>query len=426
MREIYNSTIDEVFLTQELANGLSVYIMPRPQYKRQYALLAANCGSIDLNFLEPDSEKMIKVPSGIAHFLEHKLFEDKEKNIFDRFASLGSSANAYTGFSSTSYLFSSTNNFKEALLNLLDFVQSPYFTEENVEKEKGIIAQEIKMYEDDPGWQAFFNFLQGLYQKFPVRFGIAGTVESIKEITSEDLYNFYNTFYHPSNMVLFLTGNLNPQEILKVVKDNQFQKNYSPRGDIERIFPEEASKVNYDKKEVEMDVSRPIFNLGFKEINLEESGRDLIKQEILTNMLLEMIIGKGSNLYYSLYEEGLLDDNFSLNYNLEPDYGFVRFSGETDNPEKLFDKIFHGVQAVKKDMLVENFSRMNKKYKGEFISAFNTFEFIASEFVSFYFRGVNLLAGLDIMEEITPEDLIQQYEQIFDFERAVKSIVNPV
>ena len=218
MKVFTNERLNEQVLFKELDSGLKIYFMPKPGFVKKYAVFSTNYGSIDNVFVPIGEDKPVEVPEGIAHFLEHKLFEEEEANIFDKFSKLGASVNASTSFNQTSYLFNTTDHFYQCLEILIRFVQSPYLTDENVEKEKGIIAQEIKMYDDNPAWRVFFNCLRAMYINHPIRIDIAGTVDSINTITKEMLYKSYNTFYHPSNMVLFVVGDLSFEEIIETVK----------------------------------------------------------------------------------------------------------------------------------------------------------------------------------------------------------------
>ncbi len=423
MREIFNETIRERIYREKLDNGLDVFMMPRKSYNHQYAVFATNYGSIDNSFIDPRSGKKVSVPDGIAHFLEHKLFEGEKESIFDKFANLGASANAYTNFTTTAYLFSSTINFEESLLNLIDFVQSPYFTEENVEKEKGIIAQEIKMYEDDPHYQLFFSLLQGLYHNHPVKIDIAGSIDSIKKITREDLYLCYNTFYHPSNMVLFMVGDFDRNRVLSLVRNNQQKKDYPSQDDIKRIFPDEPEAVNEKRIIKKMDTSRPLFNLGFKEGRLTESGREMIKQTIATNMLLELLVGKGTELYQSLYEDGLVDDNFHFNYTREKGYGYISMGGETKDPQELSPRLFRGIKEAGDRISNDNFMRIYKKITGNFLEEFNSLELIAGEFLNYHFKGLDLFVGLDVMQEIDLNYILKRYRDLLREKSATKSII---
>src|SRR5699024_3874033 len=215
MKELYNKRIDEKIFYGKSKNDLDVYFMPKKGYTKKHAIFTTNYGSMDSEFVPIGQEKAISVPDGIAHFLEHKLFEEPEENIFDKFSKLGADVNAYTSFNRTAYLFYCTEHFYQNLELLIRFVQNPYFTDENVEKEKGIIAQEIKMYEDNSNWKAYFNLLKSMYFQHPIRNDIAGTIESISNISKELLYTAYNTFYHPKNMVLFIVGDLSFNDIME-------------------------------------------------------------------------------------------------------------------------------------------------------------------------------------------------------------------
>lgn len=245
MQQLYNERIDEKMLLQELDNGLKVYIMPKRGYTKQFAIFATHFGSNDSKFIAPGDTDVTEVPDGVAHFLEHKMFEEEEGSIFEQFSKLGASANAYTNFTTTAYLFASTENFYENLKLLVKFVQNPYFTDENVEKEKGIIAQEIRMYQDDPNWKVYFNALEALYHVHPVRKDIAGTIESISQINKEILYKCYYTFYHPENMVLFAVGDIDIDKTLDIIKENMRQD--KKQGKIKRIYPKEPLSV-YKKR----------------------------------------------------------------------------------------------------------------------------------------------------------------------------------
>jgi predicted Zn-dependent peptidase len=423
LKEIYNDIIDEKIYSEILDNGLNVFMIIRNNYVHKYALFATKYGSIDKKFISPHSGEEVDTIDGIAHFLEHKLFEDELENTFDKFAKLGASTNAYTGVSSTNYLFSTTSNFEEALLNLLDFVQTPYFTDENVEKEKGIIAQEIKMYEDNPYWQLYYNLLKGIYHFHPVRNDIAGTVNDIYKIKKEDLYLCYNTFYHPSNMALFLIGDFDRQKVLESIINNQSKKKYPVQNQIKRIFPTEPLVIKEEELKKKMNVSLPLFCLGYKETNLNITSRELIKQEFANNILLELILGKGTELFQSLYEKGLVNDNFSFNYTSNTSFGHSQISSESRDPYMAYDILIKGIEDAYKFIDEENYSRIYKKYLGDFIEGFNSLEFIASEFISLYFRDINLFEVFDIFQEINLEFLINNYMNFFNKERAVLSII---
>ena len=292
---IKNDILNEVMYKKEYKNGLRAYIMPKTGYNKTFAMFATNFGSINDKFVLPETGETMEVPDGVAHFLEHKLFSMKDGSAMDKFAEMGASSNAYTSFTHTSYLFSCTDGFDDSFKLLLDFVQNPYITEESVENEKGIIGQEIRMYEDDPDWQVYFNFINCLYNDFPVKKDIAGTVESISGINKDLLYKCFKTFYDPSNMVIFVVGDVNPEHVFAIIEDNV--PTDKDKVKIEKIFTDEAEFVNAKRKEAVCDVSMPIFMYGFK---VNPDIKDVIKTEIGLNIILEILIGRSSNLYEEL------------------------------------------------------------------------------------------------------------------------------
>ena len=321
---VENALLKEKIVWRRIEPGLEVFVLPKKGYKKKYATYSTNFGSIDSHFVVEGEGEELVVPDGVAHFLEHKLFEDEEGNVFDRFAKLGASSNAFTNFTNTTYLFSSTDHFEECFEILLDFVQNPYFTEESVEKEKGIIEQEIRMYEDNPGWRIFFNLLTALYRKHPVQKDIAGTVESISHIDKDVLYKCYRTFYHPSNMALFVVGDVDADKVLDQVAANIGRRNYSPLGEIKRIYPEEPRELEKEQVVQELVVSQPIMNLGFKDLDVGYDGERLFRRELATALVLDVVFGSSSKLYNELYEEGIIDDEFDAGYVAEKEYGHTR------------------------------------------------------------------------------------------------------
>ncbi|EGD50382.1 pitrilysin family protein [Thermoanaerobacter thermohydrosulfuricus] len=423
MQQLYNERIDEKILLQELDNGLKVYIMPKRGYTKQFAIFATHFGSNDSKFIAPGDTNVTEVPDGVAHFLEHKMFEEEEGSIFEQFSKLGASANAYTNFTTTAYLFASTENFYENLKLLVKFVQNPYFTDENVEKEKGIIAQEIRMYQDDPNWRVYFNALEALYHVHPVRKDIAGTIESISQINKEILYKCYYTFYHPENMVLFAVGDIDIDKTLDVIKENVRQD--KKQGEIERIYPKEPSSVY--KKEVvqDMQVSIPLFNLGFKDTDVGFGGKKLLKKNLEIQIGLEMALGRSSDLYERLYNEGLIDSTFSFDYGGEIDYGYSIIGGQSKDPFKVRDIILNAINNLQ-FLKEEDFERIKKKYIGKFLRTFNSVDSIAYSFINFYMKEINLLDYLDLLYSISFEDVRERFQNHLREENSVLSVVNPI
>ena len=265
MEKIVNEILREEVYYEKLDNGLDIYFMPKKGFTKKFAVLATNYGSNELEFIPINGTEKIRVNEGIAHFLEHKMFEQPGGgNAFDKFSKLGANANAYTNFTMTAYLFSCTDNFYENLEHLIDYVQTPYFTEENVEKEKGIIEQEIRMYDDDPFFKMYDGIIYNSFIKHPIKYPIAGTVKSVKSTTKEDLYNCYNTFYHPSNMFLVITRNVDPKETINLIKINQEKKKFDKFTGIEIKEYDEPNKVEKKEETTTMDIEISKLGIGYK------------------------------------------------------------------------------------------------------------------------------------------------------------------
>ena len=309
IREVKSEFLREKYYEIDHSSGLKIYVWPKEGYNTAYGIFGTPFGSIYNHFTVNGEE--VKVPDGIAHYLEHKLFESEEGDAFTLYASTGANANAYTSFEKTCYLFSCTNQFERCLEILLDFVRSPYFTEETVAKEQGIIAQEIKMYEDSPEWRVMFNMLEGMYENHPVRLDIAGTVESIAEITPDSLYKCYNTYYNLHNMALCVAGKVTPEEVLaicdKVLKPQE-------RAEVVTHFPEEPYKVVKSYTEQILPVAMPMFNLGFKSKGVRSTEEDIA----YTDILLFLLASSTSDMYRELMDKGLINLPFHTNSSRAP------------------------------------------------------------------------------------------------------------
>lgn len=401
--------IKETLYAEILANGLKVFLLPKKGFHKAYGLFSTNYGSIDEQFGFA-GEGMQEVPDGIAHFLEHKMFEKETGDVFQAFGKQGASANAFTSFTRTSYLFSATENIKQNLLTLLDFVQQPYFTAETVEKEKGIIAQEIQMYQDDPNWRLFFGLLQNMYPKHPVHIDIAGTVESIDKITAADLYHCYHTFYHPSNMVLFVVGNIDVIETMQWIKENQEEKHFSEIKTIERHFPSETAAEIIPSASIELDVSRTKAILGIRGFidNLPQGKREQLRFKTAVSLLLQMLFGNTSSNYLDLYEKGIIDDSFDFEFSFDRGFYFADFSTDTDQPtefsaaiEALVLNYDHAVEVNQ-----ENLLRLKKRMLGKYFQSLNSLEFIANQFTQDLFGDLTLFDLPEIIDSIQLDDCL--------------------
>ena len=428
MEKIVNDIIKEELYFETLENGLRVYFMPKRGFVKKYAILATDFGSNDLEFVPKGECNRIRVHEGIAHFLEHKMFEQPDGgNAFDLFSKYGASANAFTNFNMTAYLFSATENFNECLTHLIDYVQTPYYTEENVEKEKGIIAQEIKMYDDDPSWQVYFNALKAMYQKHNVRIDIAGDVDSIYKITPDELYKCYNTFYNPSNMILFVIGDLDENEVMDVIKKANHSDIEKIEGKIQR-FPNEEPKEIAQKEIVEKyQVSMPMFNIAYKDEDVNLRGKELLKKEVVSDILCDMIFKTGSELNEDMYMKGMVNDSFYGGFYSEVEYAFTLISGEGKDPHKVKDTITEYLERYKKEGLSRvGFERAKKKKIGEFLKYMDSMEFIANNFISYAFKDVNILDYLEVLKEVEFEDVENRLRTHFKEENCVISIIEPL
>ncbi len=399
--------LQETIYEKKLANGLRVVLVPKPGFQKAYGLFTTNYGSIDETFVPIGKKEKVTVPEGIAHFLEHKLFEKEDGDVFQKFSEMGASANAFTSFTKTSYLFSATEKITENLVTLLNFVQEPYFTKETVDKEKGIIAQEIQMYQDDPQWRLFFGVLQNLYPNHPLHIDIAGTVESIQEITAENLYMCYETFYHPSNMTLLVVGNIDPTEMMKLIEENQDAKAFPISKEIPRFYPEEGDEI-VAESQLTMDVTMPKIALGIKGVApLPSDGLGELKTKWLGNLALEMILGDSSQAYLDLYDKGLIDDSFGYEFNIDRSFYFADFSGDTNEPEQLVaalkDLLF--TDKIFAEMTLENLERLKKKRIGKYLQSLNSVEYIANQFFQSTNQKANLYGFPEVLGSITLEEV---------------------
>lgn len=401
MKKVTFEHIGETVFEKKLLNGLRVVILPKPDFNKTFATFTTNYGSIDNQFIPIGKQEKIRVPDGIAHFLEHKLFEKEDGDVFQDFSKQGASANAFTSFTRTAYLFSTTQDVNQNLITLLDFVQRPYFTDETVEKEKGIIGQEIRMYDDNPDWRAFYGVIENMYETHPVKIDIAGTEESIANITKDLLYECYETFYHPSNMLLFVIGPVDENEILHLIEENQAKKFFKPEQQLTRFFDSEREGVVQQKQIIPMAVHTPKCIVGFKENKLNRQGEELIKHEVAVNILLDLMFGQSSTNFEVLYDKGLVDSSFFYDYTEEQSFGFSVIGSNTKDPENLASTLLTMVNDYRKKKINEDeFMRMKRKHIGSVLRSMNSLEFIANEYTRYQFNGINLFNVTKVIEEL--------------------------
>lgn len=426
IEKFINSSLGEEMHFALHKSGLRVYVFPKQGFSKYYAIYGTEYGSLDRTFMVPGDTEMTTVPDGIAHYLEHKMFEEPDgTNAFDRFAKTGASSNAFTSFDLTAYLFSCTENFYENLDILLDFVNHPYFTDENVAKEQGIIGQEIKMYDDEPEWRVFFNTLTAMFHENPVKIDIAGTVESIAQITPDILYKCYNTFYNPANMALVLVGDIDINEALKIV-----DKHISPDrnlGKIERFKPSEPKERVQEYIEQRLSVSQPIFRIGFKDNNPGMSGNALLEKEIATEIILEALFSRSSDLYLELYEQGLIDQSFGTEADIEDEYGFTLIGGESADPDKVYEIIKEKIDYFRKNGIsTELIKRAKKVLISQNIKLFNSVSNMGNAFIRQVLNGQNPLEYKTAVENLTDDAITKRLLEHFDTTNCVLSVVKPM
>lgn len=421
MNFIENKTLGEGYYEIDHPTGLKIFVYPKAGYTSTYAVFGTKYGSIDTRFKRSDRENFTEIPAGTAHFLEHKLFESEELDAFQRYAKTGASANAYTSFDRTCYLFTCTGHFQENFEILIDFVRHPYFTAETVAKEQGIIGQEIDMYRDMPEWECMFNLLKGMYHEHPVKIDIAGTKESIAEISADMLFSCYGTFYNLSNMALAVAGNVTPEEVLAVA-DRLLEKDEDVT--VERAFKEEPDSIVNAYVEEELAVVTPMFNLGYKDnrANPEVS----LKDEIGMALVLDIIAGQTSDLYKELLDDGLINGTFATEYFVGHGYATQLFSGETKDPQEVTKRIKNRIAEFKKSGIsAEDFEIARRKQYGKTVRAFTDIDTVANGMVVSHFAGEGLFSEFGILREMELSYVNGLLQTSFCEEKAVLSVILP-
>lgn len=422
MQIIENNIIKEKLYLDELENGLKVMIIPKKDTNKKMAIIGTKFGSIDNHFINPKTKEEVVIPDGVAHFLEHKMFEQADgTNSLDTLTAMGVEANAYTTSDHTAYYFEAVDNFEPAFKELLNYVFNPYYTDQNVEKEKGIIDQEIRMYDDDSISKVFYNALECMYEKCPVRIDVAGTVESVDRINKEILYNCYNTFYNPSNMILSVCGDFEPDYIINLIKTNM--KKIEKLDKIDRIYPDEPEKVYNNYKEEKMDVSIPAFVIGIKD---KVEKENIIKKELILNILLNYLLDENSKLYKELYDEGLLISEPDLEYEYSDIYSHMMIFSYSKDPNKVFEKVKEEIRILKENGLEEKaFNRVKNKIYGRLITSYNSPGQVGRIFMRDYMNNIISFDYLNEWNNINIEGANKELKDRFVEDKMILSIINP-
>lgn len=420
MQKLWSSKVKEEVYIEKLENGLTVMVIPKKGTEKKYVIWGTEFGSIDNHFYFDGNE--VKVPDGIAHYLEHKLFEQENgRNSLDVLSSLGVDANAYTTNNHTAYLFEATDNFYEALDEFMDYVQNPYFTDENVEKERGIIGQEIMMYDDYVDWKVYMNAVKAMYKNNPINIDVAGTVDTIAQIDKDKLYTIYKAFYNPENMLLVVTGDFNVEKIIEEIKNRikPSKENHITK----RIYTEEPEEIVIDYIEDYKDISKPTFIIGYKD---KVDGQDQVKRDLGIEIICNILFGKSSRLYQRLYKEGLISNEFSYNYEYARNYAHILLQNSSNDPKKVAEELEKEIEFYLENGFDEkDFERIKNKIYGEYVKGYNNISNIADEFLIYHFKGINPFDFLDESAVIDKEYVESLFREVFKKDKKVLSIVFP-
>ena len=420
MKETFYERIGEAVCRERLTNGLEVCVMPKPGYAKKYAFFSTRYGGMDTRFCLDG--QWLNTPAGIAHYLEHKMFDTREGNALQELAKNGAEPNAFTANAMTAYYFDSTEHFEENLRILLSFVSIPYFTDESVAKEQGIIGQEIRMIEDNPDWQIYTRMLRAMYHRHAARTSIAGTVESIAEITADTLYDCHKAFYTPANMILTVVGDVDPVHVIDLA-NRVLPKLSGPI--IERDYGTEPETVAEKETVLEMEVSAPQFLAGFKCAPATE-GDDYMRAAILGDMASDIPLGESSALYQRLYEQGLINPSFGGAFEMMPGVAYLYAGGDSNDPSAVMEAILEEAQRLTREGLDPDYwQRMKRGNFGASLKGLNSFDSIAISLVEGCFQHFDPLRFPEIYDSITPQDVLDFIREHICRSRAALSVIYP-
>lgn len=419
---ISSALLKESYSVYTHSSGLRVLLYPMTQFSSTYALFGTYYGSSDEWLVKADGTR-VRIPDGTAHFLEHKLFEDEDGDVSRHFAKIGAVSNAYTSFESTAYLFSTSSEVETAVEALVKFVQTPYFTNETIQKELGIIGQEIRMYEDDPNWRVFFNLIGNLYHHHPIKIDIAGTDDSIAAITPQMLYDCYETYYNPANMALVIVGNFDEEKICELL-DRVLRTDLQAKP-AEKPPIDEPDSIVRAYSEQTLSVSAPLFHIGFKEHPV--SSEEELPTQLAYTILHELLVGKSSTLYQQMYEEKLINTAFDKYVFIGRGFLSSIFSGESAYADEIADRILAEVQRMRENGIEEDaFERARRALYGQAVMMFSEVDQVAGALLSAHFSNRSLYDTLSILSSMKKETLEQILDSAFSKERMSISMVVPV
>lgn len=422
MSKMYYDALDETLFRTTLPNGLRVIVNKKAGFAKKQCYFAVDFGSVHTDFTFAGEN--YHVPAGIAHYLEHKMFDLLARDVTAEFAALGTMVNAFTSYDMTAYYISCTENFSQALRLLIEFVSTPYFTQESVERERGIIAQEIGMSEDEPGSRCFENMAAALYEKHPIRVPILGTVRSIAEITPELLYLCHRAFYTPENMVLCVVGDVDEDEVCAIAREVLGDEK-RPRGE-KAPFPPECENAFRPYVRENMEAAMPLFSLAFK-TTCPEKGEQAVRREVIADLAAEALFGESSPLYMRLYEQGLIDTSFGGGFDTVDGCAMLSCSGDSVDPEAVRDAILaQGRLLAAQGISERDFLRMKRSALGRRIQDLDGFASTCYRLCAFEMSDFDYFLFPRIYDTISTEEICDFIEQTVKEETCCLSVIYPI
>jgi predicted Zn-dependent peptidase len=420
-----NEALREEVYTLRFPSGLRVHLLPKRGFLRKTGALAVHYGALDGAFIPPGRSDVVTAPAGLAHFLEHRVFTSKKGDAFLRFASLGASSNAATSYEDTTFYFSCVDRVPECLGILLEILDGFHITEAMVQKERGIIEEEIRGYDDNPSWVIYQRAMACLFIHSHARHDISGTLESIGEIDADLLRTTAQAFYHPGNADLFLSGDLEPGALYEWIGKSQGDR--EPQPPVKRVEKAEPPHPAFRTSRVSMRVSQPKVLVGFKEKTLGVQGTPLIRRKIETSLALSAAFGRASDFFQDLYAGGVIDDSFTYQPNFEPRIGFTLIGADTDHPETFLARLFERLERVRREgVSSEDFHRIHRRIRGRFLQNFNHPDSAAFALLSHTLRGAELLDVPALLDTVTLDAVNRRLAEHLDPAAHVRSIVEPV
>lgn len=421
MTETVYTRIGEKVLRETLPNGLQVIVVPKPGFARKYASFSTRYGGMDMRFEQNGA--WLDTPAGIAHYLEHKMFDTREGNALQELAKNGAEPNAFTSSAITTYYFDSTEHFDENLRILLSFVSIPYFTDESVAKEQGIIGQEIGMIEDNPEWVVYKRLMECLYEKSPARISVAGSVESISHITAKTLYDCHKAFYTPSNMCLCVVGDVEPEQVLAAAREILPKDGGEA---IRRDYGESEALTPFKKENrCRMEVSMPTFLAGFK-CGVINGGEEQMRLNLIGDLALDVLMGESSPLYARLYADGTINATFGSSFDILPGACYVYAGGDAADPQAVLRAILDEAKRICSEGIDEDYyQRLRRANFGSMLKGLNSFESIAISFADGCFDGYDPYRFPELFDSISKQDLIDFLRENIVEERAAISVIDP-